>query len=228
MNMFKNAFNDLFDSKIIQYAFAPLFISVVFWGVVFNLFSSNIMSFIYSYISFLPFGENINHLLSNMGSTIVLMFLYYEAVILSVGVFSSFFIDKITSRINEKYYNVHQNNISVVEGLLVSLKGMLNFIIFFILTFYLLFVPVVNIFYQVFLWSMAIKKPLVFDSSAMFCDYKEFERKKNLKIWSVVFITSFIYFIPILSFFGYTLQLIIMTHFVLNNCSKIKKETIKN
>lgn len=228
MNIFKYAFSDLFDSKIIQYAFAPLLLSVVFWGVVFNLFSSNIISLVYSYISFLPFGENINHLLSNIGSTIVLMFLYYELVILSIGVFSSFFVDKITSRINEKYYNVHQNDVSVIEGVLVSLKGILNFIIFFVLTFYLLFIPVVNIFYQVFLWSMAIKKPLVFDSSAMFCDYKEFEKKKNLKIWSIIFITSFIYFIPILSFFGYTLQLIIMTHFVLNGCSNIQKETTEN
>lgn len=220
MNIFKYAFSDLFDSKIIKYSFAPLFLSVIFWGVVFYFFSGNIVSIVHTYISYLPFGESINNILAGVGSTIVLMFLYYELVILSIGVFSSFFVDKITSRINEKYYNLPQKETSIIEGVLVSLKGMLNFIIFFILTFYLLFIPVVNIFYQAFLWSLAIKKPLVFDSSAMFCDYKEFERKNNLKIWSLIFFTSFIYFVPILSFFGYTLQLIIMTHFVLNKCKK--------
>ena len=46
--------------------------------------------------------------------------------------------------------------------------------------------------------------------------YKEFEKQNNLKIWSLIFVTSFIYFIPLLSFFGYTLQLIIITHFVLS------------
>jgi uncharacterized protein involved in cysteine biosynthesis len=220
MNIFKYAFSDLFDSKIIKYSFAPLLLSVIFWGAVFYFFSGNIVSIVHTYISYLPFGESINNILAGVGSTIVLMFLYYELVILSIGVFSSFFVDKITSRINEKYYNLPQKDTSVIEGVLVSLKGMLNFIIFFILTFYLLFIPVVNIFYQVFLWSLAIKKPLVFDSSAMFCDYKEFERKNNLKIWFLIFFTSFIYFVPILSFFGYTLQLIIMTHFVLNGCKK--------
>jgi len=218
---FKYAFADLFDSKIIKYSFAPLFLSILFWGVVFYFFSNNIVSLVHSYISYLPFGESINNILSSVGSTIVLMFLYYEAVILSIGVFSSFFVDKITKRINEKYYNLPVKETSLIEGIWVSLKGVLNFLIFFISTFYLFFIPVVNIFYQVFLWSLAIKKPLVFDSSALFCDYKEFEKQNNLKIWSLIFVTSFIYFIPLLSFFGYTLQLIIMTHYVLNKCKNI-------
>jgi len=217
---FKYAFVDLFDSKIIKYSFAPLFLSILFWGIIFYFFSDNIVNLVNLYISYLPFGESINNILSSVGSTIVLMFLYYEAVILSIGVFSSFFVDKITKRINEKYYNLPVKETSLIEGIWVSLKGVLNFLIFFILTFYLLFIPVVNIFYQVFLWSLAIKKPLVFDSSALFCDYKEFEKQNNLKIWSLIFVTSFIYFIPLLSFFGYTLQLIIMTHYVLNKCNK--------
>jgi len=217
---FKYAFADLLDSKIIKYSFAPLFLSILFWGIVFYFFSDNIVNLVYSYISYLPFGESINNILSSVGSTIVLMFLYYEAVILSIGVFSSFFVDKITKRINEKYYNLPVKETSLIEGIWVSLKGVLNFLIFFISTFYLFFIPVVNIFYQVFLWSLAIKKPLVFDSSALFCDYKEFEKQNNLKIWSLIFVTSFIYFIPLLSFFGYTLQLIIMTHYVLNKCNK--------
>ena len=218
MNFIKYALSDLFDSKIIKYSFAPLFLSILFWGIVFYFFSGNIVDLIHTYISYLSFGDSINNILSGIGSTIVLMFLYYELVILSIGVFSSFFVDKITMRINEKYYNMPVKETSLIEGIWVSLKGMLNFIIFFILTFYLLFIPVVNIFYQVFLWSLAIKKPLVFDSSALFCDYKEFEKKNNLKIWVLIFFTSFIYFIPILSFFGYTLQLIMMTHFVLSKC----------
>jgi len=224
MSFIKYAFADLFDSKIIKYSFAPLFLSILFWGAVFYFFSGNIVDLVHAYISYLPFGESINNILLSVGSTIVLMFLYYELVILSIGVFSSFFVDKITARINEKYYRLPQKEASLIEGILVSLKGMLNFLLFFILTFYLLFIPVVNIFYQVFLWSLAIKKPLVFDSSAMFCDYKRFERENNLKIWTIIFATSFIYFIPLLSFFGYTLQLIIMTHFVLSKC----KEGVKN
>jgi hypothetical protein len=218
MNVIKYAFSDLFDSRIIKYSFAPLLISIVFWGVLFYIFSDNIISFIHSYIALLPFGESINNILTSAGSTIVLMFLYYELVILSIGIFSSFFVDKITGVINEKYYKLPERKTSLIEGIWVSLKGVFNFLIFFVLTFYLLFVPVVNIFYQVFLWSLAIKKPLVFDSTAFFCDYKEFERKNNLKIWMIIYFTSFIYFIPILSFFGYTFQLIILTHYSLSRC----------
>jgi len=218
MKFLKYAVADLFDSKIIKYSLAPLFLSIVFWGAVFYLFSGKIVDYIHAYVSYLPFGENINAILLNIGSTFLLVFLFYELVILGIGVFSSFFVDKITARINEKYYRLPQKEVSLLEGIIVSIKGIILFVIVFLFTFYLLFIPVVNIFYQVFLWSLAVKKPLVFDSVGMFCDYKKFEKTNNFKIWTLVYLSSFLYFIPLISFFGYTLQLIIMTHFALSKC----------
>jgi len=222
MNLLKYVITDLFDLKIIKYSLFPLLISIVFWGIVFYFFSTDIVGFIHYYVSYLPFANTVNNILTNIGSTIVLIFLYYEMVILSMGIFIAFFVDKITGRINEKYYHLGIRKISLSEGILVSVKGFIYFLLFFILTFYLFFIPVINIFYQVFLWSLAIKKSLVFDSTALFCDYKTFEKKQNLKIWTLVFITSFVYFLPVISLFGYVFQLIIMTHFVLSQCLKKK------
>jgi len=212
---------DLFDRKILKYTFLPLFMSLFFWGVVFYIFSDEIYEFILMYLSHIPFGESIKNIVAAIGSGIIIAIFYYLLVISTLGVFSSFFIDHIVLRINEKHYNCPTRKPTLkdmIEGVKVSIISFLIYFVVFIFTFFLLFVPVVNIIYQLFMWAILNKKPLVFDSSYLFMDPKEVERELGAKIWVVVILTSFIYFIPVLSLFGYTFQLIFVTHLVLKYC----------
>jgi len=218
-----NAIKDLFDKEILKYTILPFLIDLVFWTILFFFFSNNITQFLLSIVSHLPFGEKISNLLANVGSVILVVVLYYVLVVATLGIFSSFFIDKIVLRINEKYYNLAPKKTSfsdALKGVFISIKSFFVYLIIFIFTFYLLFVPIVNIFYQMFMMSILNKKPLLFDSSYLFCDFKEIEKKYNFKIFLIVFLTSVIYIIPLLSLFGYTFQLIFVTHFVLKKCKK--------
>ncbi|WP_457561550.1 EI24 domain-containing protein [Caminibacter pacificus] len=215
---------DLFDGKILKYTFLPFILSILFWGVVFYFFSDNIYAFLEGYVSYIPFGESIKNFLATIGSGLVIFIFYYLAVISTLGVFSSFFIDHIVLRINEKHYNLTPKKPTfndTLKGVLVSIKSFLIYFVIFIFTFFFLFIPVVNILYQLFMWSLLNKKPLVFDSSYLFANPDEIEKKYNSKIWALVFLTSIVYFIPIVSLFGYTFQLVFMTHFVLK---KLKEE----
>lgn len=211
-----------FDKKILKYTILPFLIDLVFWFVVFLFFSNNIISFFSSIISHLPFGSKIEEIISNIGGWILILIFYYIAVISTLGVFSSFFIDKIVLRINE-YFNCPLRDVGFkenIKGILISLKSFFIYLVVFIFTFYLIFIPVVNIFYQMFIMSLLNKKPLVFDSSYLFFDPKEVEKKYNLKIWILVFLSSVIYLVPFVSLFGYTFQLIIISSFLLKNCKK--------
>ena len=153
-----NIIKDLFNTKILKYIVAPFFISLIFWGAVFYFFSDNIVNLVMLYVYFLPFGESVNKFIANIGSFIILFFLYYQLVIISLGFFSSFFVEKIVKYINNKYYHLPEKKINLIEGMIVSLKGMVQFLLIFAFTFYLLFIPIIYIFYQLFLWSMLIKK----------------------------------------------------------------------
>jgi uncharacterized protein involved in cysteine biosynthesis len=204
----------LFDIEILKYTFLPLILSLVFWGIIFFAFGDDLIEFIASFSSHLPFGEQISIFIHSTG-WIALSVVYYILSISTLGVFSSFFVDKIVSRINKKHYNCPVREVSfkdTLEGVKVSIKAFLVYIILFIFTFWLLFVPVVNVFYHLFMLTILNKAPLEFDSTYMF-DIKE---KKNI-LW-VVFLTSIIYLVPVLSWFGYTLQLIFITHYVLRSC----------
>lgn len=139
---------DFFDKQILKYTFLPFLISIIFWAVIFLVFKNFIYEFIFSYISYLPFSNAINQILSGIGSGIVILVLYYFSVISTLGVFSSFFIDKIVLRISEKYYNCPVREIKLkdnVKGIWISLKTFFIYFIVFVFTFFLLFIPVINI-----------------------------------------------------------------------------------
>ena len=215
-----NTIKLLFDKKILKYTILPFLIDLIFWFFIFLFFHNNIISFLEGVVSNLPFGSKIENILANVGGWILIIVLYYVAVISTLGIFSSFFIDKIVLRINE-FFNCPLRNVGFkenIKGILVSIKSFLIYLIIFIFTFYLLFVPIINIFYQMFMMSLLNKKPLVFDSSYLFFEPEEIERKYNLKIWILVFLTSFIYLIPFISLFGYTFQLVIISNFILSKC----------
>ena len=212
-----NTLRLLFDKKILKYTILPFLIDLVFWFIIFLFFSDNIVSFLEGVASNLPFGKDV---IANVGGWILIIVLYYVAVISTLGIFSSFFIDKIVLRVNE-FFNCPIREVGLkdnLKGVLVSIKAFLIYLVIFVFTFYFLFIPVINIFYQVLMMTILNKKPLVFDSSYLFFEPDEVERKYNLRIWFLVFITSFIYLVPFISLFGYTFQLVIITQFILNKC----------
>jgi uncharacterized protein involved in cysteine biosynthesis len=216
-----NILKDVFDREILKYTFLPFLISIIFWAVVFFIFKDTINSFIFSFISHLPFSQNLENFISDIGSFVVIGILYYFSVISTLGVFSSFFIDKIVLRINEKHYNCPVRNTNfqdILKGVLLSLKSFLIYFVIFIFTFFLLFIPIVNIIYEMFLLTILNKKPLIFDGSYLFLEPERIEKEDKFKINLLVFLSSVIYFIPFISLFGYTFQLILMTHFVLKKC----------
>ena len=215
-----NAIKDLFDKRILKYTIIPFVIDLIFWFILFLFFSNNIISFFIFLINHLPFGEKFSEIVGNISGVILISIFYYLAVISTLGIFTSFFIDKIVLRINEKSFNLPLRNSSFKDnfyGVLVSIKSFFVYLIIFIFTFYLYFIPIINIFYHLFLMSVLNKKPLVFDSSYLFANPKEIEKKYNFSIWIRVFLSSFIYFIPFISLFGYTFQLVFITHFILKN-----------
>ncbi len=211
---------DLFDGKILRYTFLPLLLSLGFWGVVFLVFGDEIIHWLASYALSFPFGEKISKLIES-GGFLVLIVLYYLLTISTLGIFSSFFIDKIVLRINEKHFNCKERQTSFKDtlyGIFVSIKSFLIYAILSLFTFWMLFIPVVNIFYQMVMWTILNKKPLVFDSSYLFFDPREIEKELGIKAWVVVFLTSVVYFVPVISWFGYTIQLIFFSHMVLKKC----------
>ena len=131
----------LFDKKILKYTVLPFVIDLVFWFIVFFIFHDSIISILEAILTNLPLGDKVEEVISSFGSWILIVIFYYIAVISTLGIFSSFFVDKIVLRVNE-FFNCNVRKVGFkdsLKGLFISIKSFLIYALIFMFTFYLLF-----------------------------------------------------------------------------------------
>ena len=214
--MLKNLIYTFKNKEILKIVLKPFLISILVSGVLIFLLSFLLYPFM-KLILAIPF---INNLLSGISFNSIMAYIFYQLTIMITSIVNAFFVEEIVRKLNDTFYKLPIKNTSIIEAIIWSLKGIGIFILIFPFTFFLLFIPFINILYQLFLWSILNKKSLIYDASSMFCKVKDVEKNLNKKIWILVFVSSVIYFIPVLNIFGYTFQLILLTHFILIYCKK--------
>ena len=220
-----NSIKDIFDKKILFTSLIPIIVSAVFWGFVFFIFHTQINSFFVYIVSHIPFFSDVNWL-KNLVEAIGGIFIYYQLLIITSVMIVGIIADKIVDRVNEKYYHLEKNGFgSMVGSILISLKQNLIFILLFILLLPTMFIPLLNVFVNVVLWMILIKKPLFYDSISMYASKDEYRMLQNdkFKITMISFLSALLFLIPIIGIFIYIFQLLIFTHFNLNRLKEIRK-----
>lgn len=219
------SFKDLFDKKILLTSLIPIVIAAIFWGVIFFIFDSQINQFVVYLVSHIPFiGDN-----SWVQSTVEAIggiFVYYELLIITSIIIVGIIADSIVNRINNKYYHNEKRGFgSVTESILISLKQNLIFIVLFIIFLPAMFVPLLNIFVHLFLWSILIKKPTFYDSISMYATKEEFSTLENSNKFTtrvITLLSAILFLIPIFGIFVYIVQLLFFTHYNLQRLKELR------
>jgi hypothetical protein len=137
-----------------------------------------------------------------------------------VGVIS----DQGVEFVNSRYYHIEKNGFgSMVGSIVVALKSTALYMILFIITSPLLFVPILNFIVQIMLWMVMLKAPMYYDSCAFYLskeDFNTIKTKHKMELKFVTFVSSLLFLIPFLGVLLYIVQLIMFTHFSL---SKVRK-----
>jgi len=225
LKIFFKAIKDLVDKKILLTSLIPLLIAGSIWGILFYLLSESINSTIEFVLSYVPFiGES--HWFVSAVESIGGVLLYYELVIMTSVMIVGIIADKIVDIVNDKYYHNEKKGFGTTAGsVLTALKQNLIFFILLIMTFPLLFVPVLNIFIHIFLWFVLIKKPNFYDSVAMYAtkeEYKELQSKDKLQTNGIGLISASLFLIPVIGIFIYIAQLLMFTHFNLQRLKELR------
>jgi len=225
LKIFFKAIKDLVDKKIFLTSLIPLLIAASVWGILFYLLSESINSTIEFILSYVPFiGES--HWFVSAVESIGGVLLYYELVIMTSVMIVGIIADKIVDIVNDKYYHNEKKGFGTTAGsVLTALKQNLIFFILLIMTFPLLFVPVLNIFIHIFLWFVLIKKPNFYDSVAMYAtkeEYKELQSKDKLQTNGIGLISASLFLIPFIGIFIYIVQLLMFTHFNLQRLKELR------
>jgi len=216
---------DLFDKKILLTSLIPIVIAALFWGIVFFIFHTQINNFIVYLVSHIPFiGDNswVQNGIEAIGGILI----YYELLIITSIMIVGIIADTVVERINGKYYQVEKKGFgSVLESIFIALKQNLLFIVLFIIFIPAMFVPLLNIFVHLLLWSILIQKPTFYDSISMYATKEEFETLQNsnkMQMRITTFLSASLFLIPVFGIFVYILQLLLFTHFNLKRLKEMR------
>ena len=219
------AFKDLFNKKILLTSLIPIIIAAIFWGVIFFIFHTSISHFVSYLVSHIPFiGDKswVQSLVETVGGILI----YYELLITTSVMIVGVIADKIVDEINNKYYHIEKRGFGTVgESIFISLKQNIIFFILFVIFIPAMFVPVLNIFVHLFLWSILLKKPTFYDSASSYATKDEFNTLKNtnkLTLTLITIISASLFLIPVVGIFVYILQLLMFTHFNLKRLQSLR------
>jgi CysZ protein len=219
------SFKDLFDRKILLTSLIPIIIAAILWGIIFFIFHTKINQFVVYLVSHIPFIGN-NSWVQSVVEAIGGIFIYYELLIITSVMIVGIIADSIVDRINSKYYNIEKKGFgTILESIFIALKQNLIFFILFIIFLPAMFIPLLNIFVHIFLWSILIKKPTFYDSISMYATKEEFKFLQNSNKMTIIIITFFcasFFLIPIFGIFVYIIQLLIFTHFNLQRLKELR------
>ena len=187
-------------NKTNTFTFFTLLITAIFWGVVFFFFHHTIYKELLRLITWLPF-ETVEKSLA----FIIAFYIIYNAIIISLLFFASFYSEAFISTIAQKSLNkgkIIQNH--TFASIKYTIKDTLIYTLLTIILFPLLFIPILNFFLQVLLWIWLFKDTLSYDAISLLYEKvdKSIIKEHKGAIYTLSFLTILFNFIPVLHIFG--------------------------
>ena len=181
-----------------------LLFSWMFWGV----FSG----FIASYLSWIPWEW-----LQTSGASIATALFSYMLFIVLVSILTSLYSEALLIKLAKKHYP----HVSVVgspnmtTSVILSIKAGFIFLLLFLFTFPLIFIPILGQVWMLWLWSILIKEPTAYDVASLFIADKKKVKEKTKKSGIIAMIASLFNYVPVLNIFAPVFAQILFLHHIL-------------
>ena len=175
-------------------------ISALFWGIVWFFVHGYVYEQFLRLLTWLPF-ETVEKGLAYL----IAFYLIYTGIIVTMIFITSLFSSSYLSEIRvqfcpyDRMYDEYE-----YKTVLKTLKDAGVFLLLSTISFPLLFIPVLNFFILVGLWTWMMKDTISFDTAAFVFGEVEKEKLDEYKgaIWGLNIIGSFFNFIPVFNVFG--------------------------
>ncbi len=225
-NFISNATKDLFTKKILLVSLLPLAIAALALGLLFWLFGgvlSGLVESLFLHIPYIGSWKWLQNSINAVGGVL----LYSELLIIVSVMIVGIVADKVVIYINDQHYhNAKKGFGTLAKSIIVSLKQNIIYIILLIFLFPLFFIPIIGLIVHLLLWYILIKKPLFFDSVALYAtkdEYKRLMKSDRLQTISLTLMSASLFFIPVIGVFIYVFQLVVFAHYNLSRLLKIRE-----
>ncbi len=200
------------------YTFSAILFFSALWALVILLNWPRIDSEIQYFLTLLPFQT-----VSDALAWLLAFYLFYNAYILTLFLIISYFKEPFLEGIRELDYpevELDGNGISKSHHY-AHFRDAFLFIIFSVIAFPVLFIPVANIFVQLLLWGWLYREAYFLSVCNSYCTEEEYRhlREHNFTIWSIALLASLLNFLPVINIFTPFFAIIMFFHWIMTHKS---------
>jgi hypothetical protein len=207
------SFKDLFSGMVLGYVAKIALLSLVLSGVVVWLFGGMIGSVVSSYLSFIPWEW-----LQQSGLAIIKVLISYMIFISIHAILTSVMIEPLLIKLIKKHYPTMPivGSPDTKKSIIISIKAALVFLGVFLVTLPISFVPLVGAVWMLWVWSLLIKEPTIYDIHSLISSdtHKKLLTSKQSTIMAMI--ASGFNYIPVLNILSTVYAYILFLHFVAN------------
>ena len=181
-----------------------LFLTWSLWGALTSLIST--------YLSWIPWEW-----LQTTGASVATFSVAYMLFIIIVALLTSLYSEKLLIALAKKHYPSLPvvGSANITTSILLTLKASIVFLLLFMITLPLLFIPMFGQVLILYLWSVLLKEPTIYDVGALFISDKQTLKEKRKKTRVLAMIAALFNYIPLLNIFAPVFAQILFLHHIL-------------
>jgi len=206
------SFKDLFSGTVLAFMAKTTLLSLSVTLLLIWLLKDTLSTFVTHYLSWIPWEW-----LQTSGTAVATIAIAYMLFILVHAVITSFMIEPLLIALAKKHYPevAVVGSPDMTTSILLSLKAGGLFLVLFLLTFPLMFIPLIGAVWMLWLWSILLKAPVIYDVSALFIADKSKIKEKTKKSTLMAMIAAGFNYIPLLNIFAPVFAEILFLHHIL-------------
>ena len=207
---------DILSLKVLTFIFTIGISSTLIWIAILWSFWKEFESFVTSYLTWIPWDW-----LQDTVAYISAPLVGYTMTIVTIPILTSLFSEKLLISLAKKHYPEHREiySVPIVGSIIVTLKSIVVFIILFIICLPLILIPLFGQVVMLYLWSILLKAPTVYDVGGLFIKDKQLLKERNKKSTLIAMIASLFNYIPLLNIFAPIYAQIMFLHHILGKAT---------
>jgi hypothetical protein len=215
-NIVSKSVQDIFSPAVLLFVLKIGFASILLWVVLLWASWDIYSGFISLYIQKVPLIGDWEWVQSG-GSFFIALVVAYMLIIITISALTSFFSEPLLRKLAKKHYPSVEatGSPNLSKSIILTLKASLIFLLVFLLSFPLLFIPILGQIWMLWLWGILIKEPTAYDVSSLFTtEHSSFNVKSKSAGITAMFASLFNY-IPLLNIFAPLFAQILFLHQIL-------------
>ena len=209
--------SDILSPAVLAFILKIGFGSILLWVVIlwssWDLYSGMIAT----YIQKIPFVGNWEWFQSS-GAALAALIVGYMLIVITISILTSLFSEPLLIKLAQKHYPGKPvvGSPNIATSVYLSIKAGVIFLLLFLFTFPVIFIPIFGQVWMLWLWSILIKEPNTYDVGSLFISEKNQIKAQKKKAWLTAMIASLFNYIPLLNIFAPLFGQIMFLHQILS------------